>query len=100
MRDNENGLKVALYMRVATGEQTEDARMAMSRQETLLEKLTEDCENIVVGRFWDYASGIRYDRPGLCAAVALTHLESRKSPCCHSKKTTLSRGLTVVQLQL
>ena len=69
MRDRKESLRVALYMRVASKEQTEDAHLAISRQEALLEKLTADSGNTVAGRFRDYASGIRYDRPGLCAAL-------------------------------
>ena len=62
-------LRVAVYMRVATKEQNEDACLAMERQEALLENLVEGCGNTVAGRFRDYASGIRYDRPGLSAAL-------------------------------
>lgn len=69
MRVRKNNLRIAVYMRVASEAQDENARLAMEQQRVMLEKLTEKCGNTVIGYFQDYASGIHYDRPGLCAAL-------------------------------
>lgn len=71
MRDNKNRLRVAIYMRVAQKEQCEEAVTAMKSQETMLERVTQNSGNVIVGRFEDYGSGIDYRRPGLCAALEM-----------------------------
>ena len=71
MRDKKNRLRVAIYMRVAQKEQCEEAVTAMKSQEAVLEQITQNSGNVIVGRFEDYGSGIDYRRPGLCAALEM-----------------------------
>ena len=72
MRDKKNRLRVAIYMRVAQKEQCEEAVTAMKSQEAVLEQITQNSGNVIVGRFEDYGSGIDYRRPGLCAALEMS----------------------------
>ena len=65
MRDKKNRLRVAIYMRVAQKEQCEEAVTAMKSQEAVLEQITQNSGNVIVGRFEDYG------RPGLCAALEM-----------------------------
>ena len=37
----------------------------------VLEQITQNSGNVIVGRFEDYGSGIDYRRPGLCAALEM-----------------------------
>ena len=71
MRDKKNRLRVAIYMRVAQKEQCEEAVTAMKSQEAVLEQITQNSGNVIVGCFEDYGSGIDYRRPGLCAALEM-----------------------------
>lgn len=43
----------------------------MKSQEAVLEQITQNSGNVIVGRFEDYGSGIDYRRPGLCAALEM-----------------------------
>ena len=65
MRNSKNRLRVAIYMRVAQKEQCEEAVTAMKSQEAVLEQITQNSGNVIVGRFEDYR------RPGLCAALEM-----------------------------
>lgn len=51
MRDKKNRLRVAIYMRVAQKEQCEEAVTAMKSQEAVLEQITQNSGNVIVGRF-------------------------------------------------
>ena len=88
MRDKKNRLRVAIYMRVAQKEQCEEAVTAMKSQEAVLEQITQNSGNVIVGRFEDYGSGIDYRRPGLCAALEM--VKSGQAEC--KRKLTSGRS--------
>ena len=56
MRNSKNRLRVAIYMRVAQKEQCEEAVTAMKSQETMLEQVTQNSGNVIVGCFEDCAA--------------------------------------------